>query len=44
VPGLDEAALDCVTRWRFNPALKNGQPVATIAHVPVSFRISDDKK
>jgi TonB family protein len=39
VPGLDEAALATVYQWRFEPAIKNGQPVATIARAPVSFRI-----
>ena len=39
VPGLDEAALDTVERWRFHPATKNGRPVATVARAPVMFRI-----
>jgi TonB family protein len=41
VPGLDEAALDVARKWRFQPAMKNGKPVATIIHMPVSFRIGD---
>jgi protein TonB len=40
VPGLDEAALDCVRSWRFKPALKDGKPVATVARVPIAFKIS----
>jgi TonB family protein len=39
VPGLDEAALDTVERWRFSPAMKNGHPVATTARAPVMFRL-----
>ena len=39
VPGLDQAALDTVNQWGFSPALKNGQPVATIARAPVMFQI-----
>jgi TonB family protein len=39
VPGLDEAALDCIRGWQFTPARKGGQAVPTIAHVPVVFRI-----
>jgi TonB family protein len=39
VPGLDEAAVACVLEWRFNPAIKHGKPVPTIARVPVRFRI-----
>ena len=41
VPGLDEAALDAARKWRFEPAMKNGKPVATLIHMPVSFRIGD---
>ena len=39
VPGLDAAALECAKEWRFQPALKDGEPVATIAQAPVVFRI-----
>ena len=39
VPLLDAAALQTVYQWIFQPAVKHGRPVATIAHIPVSFRI-----
>jgi TonB family protein len=39
VPGLDEAALEAVRKWRFDPAIKGGKPVATIIHMPVKFLI-----
>jgi protein TonB len=39
VPGLDEAALECIRGWTFAPARKHGKAVPTIAHVPVRFRI-----
>jgi protein TonB len=39
VPELDAAALKCVKAWRFEPAVKHGHPVATVAHVPVLFKI-----
>lgn len=39
VPLLDRAALDCVREWLFQPALKQGRPVATVAMAPVTFRI-----
>ena len=39
VPLLDAAALQTVYQWVFQPAIKHGRPVATIAHIPVSFRI-----
>jgi outer membrane biosynthesis protein TonB len=37
IPALDGAALDCIARWRFNPALKDGKPVAVIAQMPITF-------
>jgi protein TonB len=39
IPALDQAAVQCVTQWRFAPAIKNGHPVPTIARGPVTFRI-----
>ena len=38
---LDRAAMDAVKNWKFNPGLKNGQPVAGWVLVPISFRLSD---
>jgi TonB family protein len=37
--GLDQKAIEAVTRWRFKPATKNGVPVAAKAQVEVSFRL-----
>jgi protein TonB len=39
VPLLDAAALQTVYQWLFQPAVKHGRPVATIAQAPVRFRI-----
>lgn len=39
VPVLDNAAKQTVVQWQFAPAIKNGRPVATIALIPVTFRI-----
>jgi protein TonB len=39
VPLLDAAALQTVYQWTFQPAVKHGRPVPTIAHAPVAFRI-----
>ena len=39
IPGLDEAALECVKQWRFDPAIKAGEAVASVAKAPVTFRI-----
>lgn len=37
--GLDEKAMEAVTRWRFEPATFNGQPVATQIAVEVNFHL-----
>ena len=39
IPELDRAALECVRSWFFQPAVKDGVPVATVAHAPVTFKI-----
>jgi TonB family protein len=39
VPLLDAAALQTVYQWVFQPAIKGGRPVPTIAHAPINFRI-----
>ena len=39
IPLLDAAALQTVYQWVFQPAVKHGRPVATIAQAPVAFRI-----
>jgi protein TonB len=43
IPELDGAAIACVREWRFRPAQRAGQPVATLASAPVTFRITDKK-
>jgi len=37
--GLDEKAVDAVSRWRFDPARKAGKPVAVQLNVEVSFNL-----
>lgn len=37
--GLDEKAIEAVSRWRFRPAMFDGQPVATQIAVEVNFRL-----
>lgn len=39
IPGLDQAALDAVRQWEYEPARKNGEPVAVIMTVTVAFAI-----
>jgi TonB family protein len=37
--GLDEKALEAVRQWRFEPAMKDGKPVAVSVDVEVAFRL-----
>jgi TonB family protein len=37
--GLDEKAIEAVRAWRFEPARKDGQPVAVQINVEVEFRL-----
>ncbi len=37
--GLDEKAIEAVRKWRFEPAMKNGQPVAVQVNVEINFRL-----
>jgi protein TonB len=38
---LDDAALDAVRRWRFEPARRDGTPIRVWAIVPIEFRLVD---
>ena len=37
---LDRAALAAVRGWTFEPALRDGKPVASTVQVPVDFRLA----
>lgn len=37
--GLNEQAIDAVTKWKFAPAIKGGQPVPVAAKIEVNFRL-----
>jgi periplasmic protein TonB len=37
--GLDEKAIEAVRRWKFEPAMKGGRPVAVQVNIEVSFRL-----
>jgi protein TonB len=39
IPGLDQAALDAVRQWEYEPARMNGAPIAVIMTVTVAFAI-----
>ena len=42
IPLLDQAALDAVRQWQFQPTLLNGAPVSVIMTVTVQFTLSND--
>jgi TonB family protein len=37
--GLDQKAIDAVKQWQFQPAMKDGHPVAVLISVEVSFKL-----
>ncbi len=37
--GMDEQAMEAVTKWRFKPAIKDGKPVSRSATIQVNFRL-----
>jgi TonB family protein len=37
--GLDEKAMEAVKVWKFDPARKNGQPVAVEMTIEVNFHM-----
>ncbi|HEX9111783.1 MAG TPA: energy transducer TonB [Terriglobales bacterium] len=37
--GLDQKAIDAVRQWRFEPALRERQPVAVVVNIEVNFRL-----
>jgi periplasmic protein TonB len=37
--GLDEKAIEAVRQWKFEPAMKDGKPVAVAINVEVDFRL-----
>ncbi len=39
IPSLDAAAVQTAYQCVFTPAMKHGRPVATVGHMPVTFRI-----
>jgi TonB family protein len=43
-PSLDQSAIETVRKWRFEPALKNGQPVSMWVSVEVYFALDQRTK
>lgn len=41
-PSLDRATVETIQTWRFEPALLNGQPVATQYHLTIRYRLPEE--
>jgi TonB family protein len=37
--GLDQKAVECLRKWIFKPAVRDGEPVAVRANVEINFRL-----
>jgi TonB family protein len=37
--GLDEKAIEAVRQWRFQPGMRNGEPVTGTATIEVQFQM-----
>lgn len=40
--GLDEKAIEAVSKWEFKPGMKEGKPVTVAATIQVNFRLLDN--
>ncbi|WP_334318983.1 TonB family protein [Termitidicoccus mucosus] len=38
-PGFEEAAINAMLKWKFNPATKNGKPVRMELQMPITFNL-----
>lgn len=43
IPLLDQAALDAVKQWKFQPTLLNGQPVPIVMTLTINFTLPDQQ-
>jgi TonB family protein len=42
--GLDEKAIECFKKWRFTPAMRNGEPVPMSSQVTIIFQLPPTSK
>jgi protein TonB len=42
--GLDEKAIECFKKWRFSPAIRNGEPTPMSSEVEIIFKLPPDSK
>lgn len=43
-PALDQAAIEAVRRWRFEAALREGQPVLSTVAIGITFQLEGDRR
>lgn len=43
-PSLDQAAVEAVSKWRFEPAMKNGEVVSMWMEAEVNFNLNSDEQ
>jgi protein TonB len=41
-PSLDQAAVEAIRTWRFEPALLDGEPVAVYYNLTINFRLDTE--
>jgi len=41
-PAFEQQAVEAVKKWKFNPKVKNGKPVASKGIQVISFKYADD--
>jgi len=42
--GLDEKAIECFKKWRFSPAMRNGEPIPMSSQVAIIFQLPPASK
>jgi TonB family protein len=42
--GLDEKAVECFQKWRFSPAVRNGEPVPVHGQALITFRLPPNSR
>ena len=40
--GLDQKAIECFKKWRFSPAIRNGEPTPMSSEVAIIFKLPPD--
>lgn len=43
-PDFGDAAAEAVSKWRYEPAIKDGQPIACLLEVPMVFNLNETRR